>query len=345
MELYEIGSRRLSSEDLDVVGEDLSKFVADCLKKDGRFDQIDKPNSNGYLTRAELDDFIKTNTAGKTQKSKEAAEADAILKSMEPLADLHWDPVLFGPQVSRKDLEELPKQIKSALEKVRQAEELAATVQKHFYKIKECWHQKGQDFDEISDTQIRRYLKTAQLTAQEREHINNIQNTSLWRAWRVRYDDVGRYPHQVRRDHESILETGMNLWRDLPEKSYVPERPPVSLLGIGLGIFADSLRAHDNSTPAEQLERASQLLDPSINPRYVPRALDNLRDAAAVDSLIAQTPRFQKVAAMAGGPYDPSFMDSMKRSGVDVQIQQQFNLYRKNGLDKDDVEVRGVRKK
>lgn len=341
MELYEFGTKRFSSEDFDVLQEDLSKFATEFLKPGGAFQGIDK-DKNGYLTIPELKAFAnaRATPAGKLQQENAAA----VEKSAQTLADLNWDAVIFGTQISKKDIEVLPTKMKEAVEKVKHAEQVAAVTNKHFNNIKNSWHQTGLNRDEISDTQLQHYLKTAVLDPSEKALLQEVRSTSMWKTFRVRQSDVEGYPREVLRQNAPMLETGLNLWKDLPEKSYVPERPAQSLLTIALGFGRDLLKIRESKTAAELIDRAAKSSH-GLKPRLNYNALEDLVDASFVDPEVVKTGRFQKIAAMAGGPYDPSFMEFAKRKGIAESVKSYFDNYKKNGAIEYDEELFGSRKK
>lgn len=339
MELYTIGDRSLSSDDLAVLRSDIGLFLGDVLKKGGRFEQIDQ-DSNGYLTITELDGFIKAASAtGLSNNPVAVKEAQALRRSIDLLSRVNWDPVLFGPQISRQDLEKLPQQLRTAMEKIRTAEQQAEAIETHFYKIRACFHQRGQEPDEINQAQITHYLKTATLSDEDRNLISQVFNTPMWRAWRVQYMDVLHYPHSVQNRYAELISTGLALWRDLPKTEYVPYRPAETFIGSLLKGAAELL-SRDDTPPVERVNRSIKALEASPHPRYVARVLKDLQDAASGAPDIAKTAQFQKVAAMAGGPYDPSFTKAMKARGVAADIKNYFEQYRTHGLPPDDSDIR-----
>lgn len=329
MELYECGNQMLSSDDLEVIGEDLATFVAECIKPGGRFEQIDQQHQDNFLTIPELDAYI---TTKKTQKSSPGPlqEAQALQKSFKAIADLNWDFVVFGPQISRTDLSQLHVKLENAIKEIKDAEALARTAQAHFFQIQKCLPRNGQPGDEVDDAQIQQYLKTARLSDSDRDQLKKLIHSPLNTFWRVRYDDLLEHPYAVERKHLNLFNTAIKIWKDLPVISYVPQRKPESIFSLSLKFVGDLIRSDDTTSPTQHLDQAEAFLTPATQPRLVPKALSHLRDAALNSPEIIHDSRFQKLAALAGGTYDPTFENFLKSKGVYSQVKAYFDVYRKN---------------
>lgn len=343
MELYEFGTKRYSSGDFDVLQEDLSKFANDFLKPGGTFATIDK-DKNGFLTIPEIKGFTaaRATPAGKVPQEIAAA----VEKSSETLANLNWDNVLFGPQISKKDIEALPTKMKEAVEKVKHAEQVAAVTAKHFCSIKKSWQQVGLQSDEISEAQLKHYIKTAELDPTEKSLLQEVSSTSMLRLSKIRRHEVTGYPKDVLNNNAPMLETGVNLWKDLPEKmkSYVPDRPAQTMASIIWGIGRDLIQINNSKPAPEHMDRAAKNLE-GHRPRLNEKSLDDLMLAAVVDPAVIKTARFQKLAAMAGGPYDPSFTEFATRKGIADSIKNYFENYKKHGVIEYDEDLYGPGKK